>query len=182
MYEVLARPGTTFLLSHKRNLRDMTYSNWLTDFLSKLFMKIDNRINQGFFLLLFSVFQISRIYFMLCFFLITNSAFLQSDNFMREGREFLDLWSNTCCECWRCKMCLKSPEYCSTAFIGWFFGLSPKEVLDWNSQNKNKQTTKLKNFTCFSYAYIIHLLWKWSTQIKRQLAFRIPISQSKFLK
>ena len=120
MYEELARPGTTFLLSHKRNLREMTYSNWLTDFLSNLFMKIDNRINQGFFfLLLFSVFQISRIYFMLCFFLITNAAFLQSDNFMREGREFLDLWSNTCCECWRGKISLRasSPIWASEASL-----------------------------------------------------------------
>ena len=120
MYEELARPGTTFLLSHKRNLREMTYSNWLTDFLSNLFMKIDNRINQGFFfLLLFSVFQISRIYFMLCFFLITNVAFLQSDNFMHEGREFLDLWSNTCCECWRGKISLRasSPIWASEASL-----------------------------------------------------------------
>ena len=120
MYEELARPGTTFLLSHKRNLREMTYTNWLTDFLSNLFMKIDNRINQGFFfLLLFSVFQISRIYFMLCFFLITNVAFLQSDNFMHEGREFLDLWSNTCCECWRGKISLRasSPIWASEASL-----------------------------------------------------------------
>ena len=120
MYEELARPGTTFLLSHKRNLREMTYTNWLTDFLSNLFMKIDNRINQGFFfLLLFSVFQISRIYFMLCFFLITNVAFLQSDNFMHEGREFLDLWSNTYCECWRGKISLRasSPIWASEASL-----------------------------------------------------------------
>ena len=120
MYEELARPGTTFLLSHKQNLREMTYTNWLTDFLSNLFMKIDNRINQGFFfLLLFSVFQISRIYFLLCFFLITNVAFLQSDNFMHEGREFLDLWSNTCCECWRGKISLRasSPIWASEASL-----------------------------------------------------------------
>lgn len=111
MYEVLARPGTTFLLSHKRNLREMTYSNWLTDFLSKLFMKIDNRINQGFLFFCYFLFSKSPEY-ILCyvFFLITNAAFFQSDNFMHEGREFVDLWSNTCCECWRGKMCLKSPR------------------------------------------------------------------------
>ena len=109
MYEELARPGTTFLLSHKRNLREMTYTNWLTDFLSNLFMKIDNRINQGFFFS-FAIFcfpNLQNIFYAM-FFLITNVAFLQSDNFMHEGREFLDLWSNTCCECWRGKISLRA--------------------------------------------------------------------------
>lgn len=54
-------------------------------------MKIDNRINQGFFSFAIFCFPNLQNIFYAMFFLITNAAFLQSDNFMREGREFLDL-------------------------------------------------------------------------------------------
>lgn len=67
----------------------MTDSNWLTDFIAKVFMKMDNRINHRFLLLLFSVFQISRIHFTLFFFFITNAAFHESVKFKHEGRELI---------------------------------------------------------------------------------------------
>ena len=51
---------------YKRDLREMTDSNRLTDFIARLFMKIDNRINRGFlFVCLF--------FFCFCYFLFSKS-------------------------------------------------------------------------------------------------------------
>ena len=84
---------------YKRDLREMTDSNRLTDFIARLFMKIDNRINRGFLfvcfffflLLLFSVFQISRIHFTQCFFLLRTQRFIKVSNLSMKGGHFFRL-------------------------------------------------------------------------------------------
>ena len=81
---------------YKRDLREMTDSNRLTDFIARLFMKIDNRINRGFlfvclfFFFAFAIFCFPNLQntFYAMFFLITNAAFHQSVKFKHERRAF----------------------------------------------------------------------------------------------
>lgn len=89
---------------------------------------------------------------------------------MREGREFLDLWSNTCCECWRGKMCLKSPEYSVRLLLVDFSVFRLKKCL---IKIQRTKTNKQQSWRTL-HALVMHTLYIYCGNEVRRSSVNLP--------